>query len=110
MRIEDEKYYFVQINKYQKRAEKFLTIGRASIYMTMGLVIAKPVLGSLALPLLAASCASSYALIAGYVANKIAENKTDIYESQSMRERFSSGLKAMREKAFGVGSENKFKM
>lgn len=105
MRIEDDKYFCVQRDKYQKRAEKFLAIGRTAIPITSVLVIATPVLGSLALPLLATSCAISYGLVAGYVANKIAEDRTDVYESQSMRERFVSRLKSIREKAFGPNEE-----
>lgn len=101
--------YFVQKNKYRNRAEKFLIMGGASIVATMGMVVAAPALGALAVPLLAAGAATGYTSLAGFAANKIAEKVTDVYEEKTMRQRFTGNLKSMRDKAFGKNADNEMR-
>lgn len=105
-----EENCFVQKNKYERRFKKFMVMSGAAMTVTIGAIVAAPALGALAMPVIAGATLTSAASFVGAMANKVAENNTDAYEDKTMRQRFSSGLKAMREKAFGAGSENKFKM
>ena len=102
--------YFVQKDKYRKRGEKFLMMGGASIIATMGLVVAAPALGTLAIPLLVAGAATGHISLAGFAANKIAENNTDVYEEKTMRQRFSNGIKTIRAKALGTENTDTSKL
>lgn len=104
------KNYFVQKDKYSRRTEKFLMMGGASVVATMGFIVAAPALGALAVPLLAASAVTGCGSIAGFTVNKVAEKITDVYEEKTMRQRFASSIKSMRDKAFGRDSGNDIKM
>lgn len=102
--------FFVQKNKYERRFKKFLVVSGGAMVATMGAIVAAPALGALAVPVLAGATLTGAASFVGAMASKVAENITDPYEDKTMRQRFSSGLKAMREKAFAVNSDNKLKM
>lgn len=106
----NDETFFVQKNKYERRFKKFLVVSGGAMVATMGAIVAAPALGALAIPVIAGTTLSSATAFVGAMANKVAENITDPYEDKSMRQKFSSGLKAMREKAFGVNSDNKLKM
>jgi hypothetical protein len=102
MGYKNDEHYFVQKDKYRRRAEKFLIMGAGSVMATFGLVVASPALGALALPAIAVGAAASYASVAGFGLNKIAENVTDTYEPLSKREKVFNAISSMREKAFGT--------
>ncbi|PUE62897.1 hypothetical protein B9Z45_02195 [Limnohabitans sp. 2KL-17] len=106
----EEGNYFVQKNRYKNRAMKFLMVSGGAMIATLGVAVASPALGALAIPVAAGAALASASSIMGFTANKVAENLTDVYEDKTMRQRFSSGLKAMREKTLGASSENKLKM
>ncbi|WP_279211867.1 hypothetical protein [Delftia acidovorans] len=92
MGFQDGKHFLVQREKYANRAEKFLFLGAASVVATMGAIVAAPLLGALAIPALVATSGVGYVSLAGFGANKIAENTTDAYEPHSKREKFKNAI------------------
>lgn len=103
MTHEEEKNFMVQKNKYRSRAEKFLIAGALGVVATVGLIAAAPAMATV--PVLATALAMNGTSLAGFAANKIAENTTDSFEPQSKREKVMGAIASLRENAFG-GKKN----